>query len=194
VKRGGAQRSFAAGEAGVDRVLAVAAVPQTSATAEEVGRSYFDAFAARDADAAVAHWAPDGIEDVTPLRVFRGVGEIRGFIAGLLAAVPDLETRTERVIADERVAVVEWRMSGSFSGSSFEGIEATGRPIELRGADCLEIEDGRITRNTAYYDGAAFARQVGLLPAQESAAERAMLTAFNGATKMRALVRERLDR
>lgn len=172
----------------------MASAPQMSATAEEVARSYFDAIGARDAEAAVAHWAPDGIEDVTPLRVFRGADEIRGFLAGLVAAVPDLETRVERVTADERVAVVEWRMSGSFSGSSFEGIDSTGRPIELRGADCIEVEDGRITKNTAYYDGAAFARQVGLLPAQDSAAERAMLTAFNGATKMRALVRERLDR
>jgi hypothetical protein len=47
-------------------------------------------------------------------------------------------------------------------------------------------------RNTAYYDGAAFARAVGLLPPQESGAERAMLGAFNGATKLRAMLRERL--
>ena len=39
--------------------------------------------------------------------------------------------------------------------------------------------------NTAYYDGASFARQVGMLPAEGSGAERAMKGAFNAVTKMR---------
>lgn len=172
----------------------MASASPTTASAEAVATSYFEAIAARDVDAAVAHWAPDGIEDVTPLRVFRGLEEIRAFLAAPVAAVPDLETRIERVTANERVAVVQWRMSGAFTGAPFEGVDPTGRQIELRGADCIEVEDGRITKNTAYYDGATFARQVGLLPPQESGAERAMLGAFNAATRVRAAVRERFDR
>ena len=39
--------------------------------------------------------------------------------------------------------------------------------------------------NTAYYDGASFARQVGMLPSEGSGAERAMKGAFNAVTKMR---------
>ena len=43
----------------------------------------------------------------------------------------------------------------------------------------MEIEEGRIRRNTIYYDGASFARQIGLLPAKGSLADRALLSAFN---------------
>lgn len=167
---------------------------QQASSAEQVARRYFDALAARDADAATAHWSADGIEDITPLRVYRGVDEIRGFLRGLFDAVPDAEMTVGRVTADERVAAVEWRMSGTFTGAPFEGIDPTGSHVELRGVDCVEVEDGAIVRNTAYYDGAEFARAIGMLPKKDSAAERAMTTAFNGATKVRALVRDQLDR
>jgi hypothetical protein len=45
----------------------------------------------------------------------------------------------------------------------------------LRGCDVVEIRDGLVVDNTVYWDGAAFARQVGLLPPQGSLADRAML-------------------
>ena len=75
--------------------------------------------------------------------------------------MPDAETTVHNVVAAERQAAVEWRTVGTFTGSPFEGVEATGGRLELRGLDLLEIEDGRILKNTAYYDGAAFMRQLG---------------------------------
>lgn len=172
----------------------MSSAPPNTASAEAVATSYFDAIARRDVDAAVAHWAPDGIDDVVPMRVYRGHDEIRGFLAGLASAFPDLDMRIERVTAGDGVAVVEWRMTGTFTGAQYEGVDPTGRQIEHRGADCIEVEDGRIIKNTAYYDASTVARQVGLLPPQESGAERAMLGAFNAATKVRATLRERLER
>jgi hypothetical protein len=71
------------------------------------------------------------------------------------------------------------------------GIEPTGRRVELRGVDVMQVGDGLIVRNTVYYDGAAFARGVGMLPPQDSGAERTMITAFNTVTKLRRMIRER---
>ena len=154
----------------------------------EVARSYFGAMAARDADAMAAHWHPDGVHDVVPLRPLRGPEEVRSFFVELFAAMPGAETVVERVTADERVAAVEWRLSGAFSGEAFQGIDPTGRRVELRGVDCLEIEQGKIVQGTVYYDAMAFARGIGMLPDRDSAAEKAMFAAFNAVTK----VRERL--
>ena len=84
---------------------------------------------------------------------------------------------------------MQWRATGTFTGAPFQGIEPTGRRIELRGTDCLEIDDdGKITRNTAAYDGAAFARGIGMLPPENSGAEKAMRGAFNAVTKLRKAV------
>ena len=47
--------------------------------------------------------------------------------------------------------------------------------------------------NTIYWDGAEFARQVGLLPAQGSLADRLLLRAFNAQTFVRTLIGRGVD-
>ncbi len=160
----------------------------------EVARSYFAAVGARDPAAMVTHWHPEGIDDLVPVRVLRGPAEISALFEELFAAVPDLEITVEQVTADERRAALQWRMSGHFTGGSFQGVDPTGGLISLRGVDVLEVEDGLIVRNTAYYDGLDFARGVGMLPERDSGAERAMFAAFNGLTRAREALRRLGDR
>lgn len=165
-------------------------------SAEDVARSYFEAVAARDPDAMASHWHADGVDDLVPIGILRGPGEVRDFFAGLFAAIPDFEFVVERITAGESTAAVQWRASGTFDGGPFQGIEATGRRVELRGCDCVEVEDppsggqaAKLVRNTAYYDGMAFARSIGMMPPLDSPAEKAMKTAFNSFTKLRGALR-----
>jgi steroid delta-isomerase-like uncharacterized protein len=158
---------------------------------EAQARSYFEALAARDPEAIGSHWHEDGVDDIVPLGVKRGREEIERFFHELFAAAPDLETTVTRVVAGEKQAAVEWRIRGTFDGAPFQGIEPTGRPLEMRGLDMLEIEDGKIRSITGYYDGAEYARQIGMLPPHDSGAERAMTSVFNTVTKVRRAVNER---
>ncbi|MGH2824634.1 MAG: ester cyclase [Thermoleophilaceae bacterium] len=155
---------------------------------EAHARSYFDAIANRDTSAMAGHWTEDGVDDLVPLGPLRGRGEITAFFSELFAAVPDLETTVTRVVAGERQAAVEWRMTGHFTGGPFQGVDATGRRVDMRGRDLLEIVDGSSVANTAYYDGRTFARQIGLMPARDSSAELAMKNAFNATTRVRRAV------
>jgi len=153
---------------------------------EDAGQSYFDAISARDPAAMAAHFHVDGIEDIVPLGVFRGPGEVRALFEELFAAMPDTEMSVKRIVADREIAAVEYRLTGTFSGGPFQGIQPTGKRVEIRGFDCLEIDaDGKITRNTGYYDGAAFARAIGMLPPQDSGAEKVMTAGFNAVTRLR---------
>ena len=152
---------------------------------EELVLSYFAALAERDLDAMIAHMADDVIDDITPVGILRGTGEVRAFFGELFAAFPDFEFTVEESIASPQVCAVQWRAYGTFLGAPFQGIEPTGRRVEIRGCDCLEVEDGKIRRTTAYYDGAAFARGLGLLPQTGSGGEKAMVAAFNAVTKVR---------
>jgi steroid delta-isomerase-like uncharacterized protein len=154
-------------------------------------RSYFDALAARDPKTAVEHWSEDAVDEPVPIGPLRGRDAIQGFLRDLWAAVPDLETTVGRVVAGEHNAAVEWRMRGTFNGAAFQGIEPTGKPVEMRGVDVFDVEDGLLTACTGYYDGAEFARQAGMLPPRDSGAERAMTSAFNAVTKLRRAVNER---
>jgi steroid delta-isomerase-like uncharacterized protein len=152
---------------------------------QDTARSYFDAVGARDAATMAAHWHREGIYDSVPLGVFRGPDAVRRHYQEMFAAMPDLRTTVERITADDRVAAVQWRASGTFTGGPFQGIEPTGREIEVRGIDSLEVEDGKILRGTSVYDGAAVARGMGLLPAEDSGADRAIRAGFNTVTKLR---------
>jgi steroid delta-isomerase-like uncharacterized protein len=152
---------------------------------EEHALSYFDACSRRDVDAMVSHLDDEVIEDITPVGILRGCGEVRQFFSELFAAFPDFEFQVERTTSVAGTAVVQWRATGTFRGAPFQGIEPTGRRVDVRGCDCIDVVDGKITRSTAYYDGAAFARGLGLLPQTGSGGEKAMLAAFNAVTKVR---------
>jgi steroid delta-isomerase-like uncharacterized protein len=151
-------------------------------------RSYFEALANRDLDAMAAHWREDVVDDLVALRPLRGTDEIVAFFRELFAAVPDLETTVTRVVAGETQAAVEWRMTGHFTGAPLQGVDPTDRRLDLRGLDLFEVEDGKIVSITAYYDGMGFARQIGLMPPENSSAENAMKSAFNAATRVRRAV------
>jgi steroid delta-isomerase-like uncharacterized protein len=155
---------------------------------ENHARSYFEAIAARDLDGMLEHWHEDGVIDLVPIGILRGHDEIRAFFAELFAALPDTEMTVKRVAANEHEVAIEWRMSGTFTGGPFQGVEPNGRAIELRGVDVIEIADGKNVNNTAYYDGMAFARAVGLLPPADSGAERAIKGAVNAATRVKRAV------
>jgi steroid delta-isomerase-like uncharacterized protein len=160
----------------------------------ETARAYFDALAARDVAGAVGVWSDEGVDDVVPLRIFRGSAAIRSFIAELFAAMPDARFTAERIVADAEAASVQWRVTGTFNGEPFQGLEPTGRRVDLRGNDLLEVENGKIVRNTGVFDGAAYARQVGLLPPEDSGADRAIRAGFNTVTKLRRTVAKRTAR
>ena len=158
---------------------------------EQRVRSYFDAMNNRDVHAMLEHWTEDGVEDVVPLGILRGRDARREFFASMFAAMPDARTTVTRLVAGERSCAAEFRIEGTFTGEPFTGIEPTGSHVEIRGVDFIELEDGQIASLTGYFDGASYARQIGMLPADGSGADRAMKTAFNTVTKLRRTIAER---
>jgi steroid delta-isomerase-like uncharacterized protein len=162
--------------------------------ATDVARSYFDAIAARDVDRIASHYGPDLVVDFLGQGIYRGADEMRAFFTGLFVALPDAEMTAGRIVGGDDVAVVEWRLRGNFTGGELFGIEPTGKWLEHRGCDVIEVSaDGKITRNTAYQDGMEMARAIGMMPPLDSGPERAMKQAFNLATRARRALSERLS-
>lgn len=157
--------------------------PQAAHTREIVLAS-FDGVRNRDPDQIVVDGHPDYTDDFVAIGEFRGKDAVRDFFRELFAAMPDFELTMERIVADDNSVAVKWRARATFTGAPFQGIKATGKAVELRGVDFFEIEDGLIKRNTVFYDGASFARQIGILPRQGSLTDRAMLRLFNLKTQL----------
>ena len=105
-------------------------------------------------------------EDVTFGVVTRGKQELRSFANGAFAAVPDFKYTLRSRFVASRWAAIEWVMSGTHNGD-FPGIPATGKHFSsVRGSTILELETGKIRRESDYWDAASFMKQVGLLPAK----------------------------
>ncbi len=154
-------------------------------TPAEVARAIFDAVGKKHLDDAMAYLAEEAVDDFVAIGRFEGKAAIRRFFDELLAAFPNFDITVERVVGDDSSAVVQWHAAGDFTGGTFQGVEPTGKRVEIRGVDVMEITDGTVRHNTIYYDGAAFARQVGMLPASGTTMDRAVLGAFNATTRLR---------
>ena len=158
----------------------------TAAAHEERARDVFRRlFDERDLTDPGWYWA-DGL--VTRLHALdltlRGPDAMADFFTSLFAAVPDFAMEVEAVHAHEDGATIRWRATGTFTGAPWMGIEPTGARIDLPGVDVMRLDaEGRVVDNAVYYDGATFAREIGMLPRRDSAADRAMLHAFNATTK-----------
>ena len=152
-------------------------------TAREVVTQYFDALGAQDLDRAVATWEPGSVDRLHGFSDLRAPEGIRDYFGGIFAAMPDFRLEVLAMVTEGDDVAVRWRATGTFDGEAkFEGLTPNGSSVALEGLDLLTVRDGKIVANEAYTNGMEFARQVGALPPQGSAAEGAMAAAFNAKT------------
>jgi steroid delta-isomerase-like uncharacterized protein len=109
----------------------------------------------------MADYAPHAIvEDPLFAAPFVGIGAITQRFAAEVAAVPNRTLRiTNRVLHDDQL-IVEWVAAGTHA-QDFLGIGQPGRSYELTGVTVvIRGEDGKIVRESHYYDADALRRQI----------------------------------
>ena len=153
--------------------------------AEGVARRYFAAIDERDLDGAVALWAEGGRDHVRGRADVIAPDGVRSFLGELIDAVPDLSMQVVSTTAEGERCGVHWRLRGTFAGpGELGGVAPNGSSIDLEGFDLLTVRDGKIQHNDAFTDNMTVARQMGMLPPQDSAAEQRMTKAFNAKTRL----------
>jgi steroid delta-isomerase-like uncharacterized protein len=127
---------------------------------------YNDAWNAHDLDAIVAMHAPEMVfENHTAGERAEG-SRVRGHIARIFEAWPDLGFETRRLYVREDLVVQEWTASATHATELRRGelvAVASGRKISWEGLDVIPFADGLITRKDVYSDSVGILRQVGLL-------------------------------
>jgi steroid delta-isomerase-like uncharacterized protein len=109
----------------------------------------------------------------------RGIPAVQEFLRVSARAFPDLHFSESEppvlAITGEEV-LWAWRMEGTHRGAiDPPGFAPTGRAMRVDGIDQWTMRDGRIARYRAFYDMNDLARQLGIVPAPGSRAERAMV-------------------
>ncbi len=132
---------------------------------EAIGR-YNDAWNAQDLNAIMAMHAPDMVFANHTAGESATGEDVRGHIASIFAAWPDLRFETRRLYVREGLVVQEWKATATHSNPMRRGdLEAapTGRTISWDGIDSIPFEDGLVKRKDVYSDSVSILRQVGLL-------------------------------
>ena len=129
---------------------------------------YNDAWNRHDVDAIVALHAPDMVfENHTAGE--RATGEaVRGHIAAIFAAWPDIAFRARRLYVRDDLVVQEWTATATHTSELRRGdlvAPASGRTVEWDGMDVIPFENGLVKRKDVYSDSVSILRQVGLLDA-----------------------------
>ena len=156
----------------------------------DVATRYFEALAARDIDAAIALWAPGGVERVVGQREMTAPADIRALLGEMLGAFPDLRYELLDVIASDHRAVVRWRARGTFAGpAKFQGFAPNGARLDMEGCDVLTVSaEDKIEHLDAYLDSGDVARQLGVLPPAGSRAEARLTQLANARTRARSWI------
>lgn len=161
------------------------AVEVQRASNVETVRHYFEVMLnKRDANTLTPVWHEDVVAEL-PTGTIRGRDALRDYFASTFAAAPDFHIEAKSIVGDGDKVLVRWHIRATFSGAPWMGIEPPAKPIELDGVDCFTMRDGRVLHNFVIYDQMSFARQIGMMPPQDSPLERAMIGAFNMRTRLR---------
>ena len=135
------------------------------ALTETIGR-YNDAWNAHDVDAIVAMHAPDMVFANHTAGESASGEEVRGHIASIFEAWPDLRFETRRLYVRDGLVVQEWTATATHTNPMRRGdIEAapTGNAVSWDGIDSIPFEAGLVKRKDVYSDSVSILRQVGLL-------------------------------
>jgi steroid delta-isomerase-like uncharacterized protein len=165
------------------------ATPPTDVSNAELIRWSFEQLNRHDIPALREIWSADVVERF-PDRTCRGIDAVARYFEDTFAAVPDMRIEPLAIVEQGDEVFVRWRLTGTHDGP-VQGIEGTGKPIELDGIDHFVLRDGKIVSNFVVFDQMQYSRQLGILPAQDSAADKAMKAAFNAGTKVVRRLKER---
>jgi predicted ester cyclase len=135
---------------------------------ETIARTVYQSFNARRLDEA-ALWVDDDCEwlDVPSGAVFHGPDGYLAFDSGWLRAFPDAHLEVSNVIANGDLVATEFIARGTHEGPltnpDGEILAATGKSVELRCIEVLQIRGAKIVRARFYYDALSMLRRLGVL-------------------------------
>jgi steroid delta-isomerase-like uncharacterized protein len=127
--------------------------------------AWTDAWNSHDGAQVAALFTDDALyEDLAFDLISNGVAEIEAFANGLFTAIGDLKIELTSGFEVGDWAGAEWVFSGIDQGV-FPDRPPSGNTFAVRGATIFELQEGKIRRNSDYYNLVHVQQQLGVLPA-----------------------------
>ena len=128
---------------------------------------YVERYNAGDLDGVMDLYAEDAVQ-IMPDGTFEGWSTVRKRLAQELDGFTDLNHTVRSFVEQGDSFADEWTFVGTHTGPFRlpDGTELppTGKRVEIRGMELVQVRDGKVILNTLYYDNLAVAVQLGLVP------------------------------
>jgi steroid delta-isomerase-like uncharacterized protein len=133
----------------------------------ELLEQYVERYNAGDLDGVMDLYAEDAVQ-IMPEGTFEGRSAIRDRLARDLVACPDIAWTVLSFVEQGDAFADEWSFvathTGPFQMPDGSELPPTGKRVELRGMELVEVRDGKIVVDNLYYDNLAVFAQLGLVP------------------------------
>jgi steroid delta-isomerase-like uncharacterized protein len=133
----------------------------------ELLERYVERYNAGDLEACMKLYAEDAVQWMHD-GLFEGVDAIQERLARDLTAFPDAKYVVESFVEDGDKFADEWTFTGTNTGPfrlpDGSEVPATGRPVEIKGMELVEVRNEKIVVDNLYYDFMAAVAQLGLVP------------------------------
>jgi steroid delta-isomerase-like uncharacterized protein len=134
---------------------------------QELLERYVELYNEGELDACMELYAEDAVQLMHD-GTFEGRSEIHDRLARDLTAFPDAKYTVASFVEQGDSFADEWTFTGTNTGPFRlpDGTEvpATGRRMELRGMELVQVRDGKIVVDNLYYDFMAALAHLGLIP------------------------------
>lgn len=129
---------------------------------EEFVKNLWVAWNSHSWERTSSFYADECVMDDLPSRICRGKRELEAYYADLLKGYPDLHFAAKSCFSSGNRIATEWTMRGTHTGDS-PRFKATGKKFSIPGVSVIEIQDGKIIRETDYWDMCSLLRQLGVM-------------------------------
>ena len=137
-----------------------------SANSELLDR-YVELYNDGDLDGVMDLYAEDAVQ-IMPEGTFEGRSAIRDRLARDLVACPDIDWTVLSFVEQGDTFADEWSFvathTGPFQLPDGSELPPSGKRVELRGMELVEVRGGKIVVDNLYYDNLAVLSQLGLIP------------------------------
>jgi steroid delta-isomerase-like uncharacterized protein len=141
---------------------------QAGAQTSVLINDYTAAWNSHDTEKLVSFFTDDCVyEEVAIGATTRGKEELKAFLKRFFATFPDTNFEVTSSFMSGDWYCAEWVWTATHKGN-MAGIPATGKRISIRGVSVGELKEGKIKRNSEYYNLMDFIKQIGIKPGPAS--------------------------
>jgi steroid delta-isomerase-like uncharacterized protein len=128
---------------------------------------YVERYNAGDLDGVMELYAEDAVQ-IMPDGTYEGWNTVRDRLAQELDGFTELNHTVRSFVEQGDTFADEWTFVGTHTGPfrlpDGSELPPTGKRVEIRGMEVVQVRDGKIVLNTLYYDNLASMAQLGLIP------------------------------